>query len=101
MASAITYVSQNGKICLVDKLDWTQPKTKQGAGLIKKLGLASPLFLLDSPSTPVLRSLRNITGVGVLAAEVVNAFDVLKHNELVITLGAMAKLEKRLSGEPA
>lgn len=98
LASAITYVSQNGKICLLDKLDWSKPKTKQGASLIKKLGLASPLFVLDTPTEPVIRSLRNIPGVGIIEAEVVNALDVLKHNELVMTVGSLAKLEKRIAG---
>ena len=44
--------------------------------------------------TLVYRSFRNIEGVDVAAASLINVYDLVRHNKLVITKDAIAKLEE-------
>ena len=79
--------------------DWqcTEPKTKVVAHALKSLGVdgASVLLATNGVDANVWRSARNISGVRVLPASDLNAWDLLRHHNLVVTVAAMDQLLSR------
>jgi len=76
--------------------DWqcAEPKTKVVAQALKSLGVdgASVLLATNGVDANVWRSARNISGVRVLPAGDLNAWDLLRHRNLVVTVAAMDQL---------
>ena len=63
------------------------PKTKEITDALNRLGIASDikvLIILAAPSDTVLRSVRNLEKVKLIAANQLNVFDLLNANKLVI-----------------
>ena len=63
------------------------PKTKEITDALNRLGIASNkkvLIILAAPSDNVLRSVRNLEKVKLIAANQLNVFDLLNANKLVI-----------------
>ena len=76
--------------------DWqcAEQKTKVVAQALKSLGVdgASVLLATNGVDANVWRSARNISGVRVLPASDLNAWDLLRHRNLVVTVAAMDQL---------
>ena len=64
---------------------------------IKENDGGSVLLATDGVDSNVWRSARNIAGVRVLPAEELNAWDLLRHRKLVVTVAAMDQLLGRVS----
>jgi len=79
---------------LLSGWDCSEPKTKVVAQSLSALGVASDSVLLatDGVDVNLWRSARNISGVRVLPAGDLNAWDLLRHRKLVVTVAAMDKL---------
>ncbi|MFH2137778.1 MAG: 50S ribosomal protein L4 [Candidatus Omnitrophota bacterium] len=72
-------------------------KTKDFAVVVKTLKLErKTLFVCNAPDDSLLRSSRNIQQVNLKRWEMLNAFDVLSYNNLVITEDALTQLTERL-----
>lgn len=72
-------------------------KTKEIITLLQHISpnkkkITSTLFLVDKKTDNVVRGVRNIKGVSVLHTDLINAYDVLKHDVLLITKEAIEKL---------
>lgn len=69
-------------------------KTKEFASLLNKLpdAKSGTLILTDKKVDNVLRAVKNIKGVTVLSLDAVNAYEVLKHNLLLLTKEAVVGL---------
>lgn len=70
-------------------------KTKEFVSLLKKLPDAKSkiLILIDKKLDNVLRAVKNLPGVTVLSVEAINAYEVLKHDLLLLTKEAVEKLK--------
>jgi large subunit ribosomal protein L4 len=55
----------------------------------------STLVLHDSKDKEIFVSGRNLEGVGIINLDNINILDILKHKRLVMTLGALEKIEER------
>ncbi|MCH2213203.1 MAG: 50S ribosomal protein L4 [Fuerstiella sp.] len=88
---------------MLSQWDCSEPKTKIVAQSLKSLGVAGASVLLatDGPDSNLWRSARNIQGVRVLPAADLNAWDLLRHRNLVVTVAAMDKLLGRSSSVTA
>ncbi len=75
------------------------PKTKVVVQALKALGVdgGSVLLATDGHDADVWRSARNVAGVKVLPAGDLNAWDLLRHRNLVVTVAAMDQLLGRVS----
>ncbi len=93
----------DNEVTVIDDLSFTEPKTKEMAGVLKALKLEgiSCLIGTDTEQTGVYKSGRNIRGVGVLPAERMNAYEVLRRKQLVLTRAAFEKLRKPESAKQA
>ncbi len=96
LISSLSAKQSEKKLLVIDNIDIKKPKTKIMAGIISKLNLKKPLFILPSRSPDFINSTRNIPNTHSCLAENVCSYYVLSHSELVITKGGIKKLEERL-----
>ncbi len=94
---------QDEQAVLLSQWDCSEPKTKVVAQSLKSLGVAggSVLLATDGVDANLWRSARNIEGVRVLPAGDLNAWDLLRHRNLVVTVAAMDQLLGRTSAATA
>jgi len=101
LRGALTQRAREGALVVVDSLELEAIKTRRMAEVLQGLGLAGQgvLIVLDAPNPNVERSARNLPGVGVLRAEGLNVYDVLRHPKLLLTRAALAAVSGRLAGK--
>ncbi len=96
VAEGVKDKANGGKLFIMNRLEFAQPKTKLMAGVLKALKLEKPLVLVDKKSDNLVLASRNIPGVSLKTADEVNALDVVSHRECVMTQEAYTGLLKRL-----
>ena len=96
---ALSSKAQNGLV-VVDSLDLKDAKTKALAETFGKNGWSGKVLVIDGETVNegFRRAAGNLPGVNVLPAVGANVYDILKHDTLVLTKDAVAKLEARFNG---
>ncbi|NMA54481.1 MAG: 50S ribosomal protein L4 [Firmicutes bacterium] len=84
------------KFVVLENLDLPAVKTKEMAKVLANLGANKALIVTAGRDVAVQRSARNIPGVETLEASALNTYDILRHDHLVITRDAVAKVEEVL-----
>jgi large subunit ribosomal protein L4 len=99
--SALTQWLSEDAITVVDSIELDEYKTKRMVEMLSALGLAGQkvLIVLDDAMPQIEASVRNIPGVGLIRAEGLNVYDVLRHPKMLITKAALDAVQKRL-GKP-
>jgi large subunit ribosomal protein L4 len=84
------------KIKIIDELPLEAPKTKTAYQLLAKLGMAdSKCLILDEGKTDILnKSFRNIPGVVFKRASLVNPYDLLLCDYLLLTQKGLKEVEE-------
>ncbi|HPQ69535.1 MAG TPA: 50S ribosomal protein L4 [bacterium] len=95
--SALSMKLAEGKLLIVDELSLPEIKTKRFADLMTRLGVQSGLFIIESKDEVVEKSARNIPKAKVLRVDGLNVYDLLRYEYLVLTKGAVAKIEGALA----
>jgi large subunit ribosomal protein L4 len=99
LRSALTDALQNGKLAVVDGLEWDEPKTKQAVQVLGALELAGRvLVVLPAPSASgaVEKSFRNLPNVKLAYAGGLGTYDVLLADRILFTADSL----DRLTGGP-
>ncbi len=100
LRSALTDALQSGKIAVVDRLAFEEPKTKEAAGLLKALSLEGKVLLvLPEPEDTIERSFRNLPSVRISYAKSLGTYEILRADRVLFTDAAVGILES--SGEVA
>ncbi|HWR72136.1 MAG TPA: 50S ribosomal protein L4 [Nitrospirota bacterium] len=95
LISALAAKVSENKLIILDKLSFSEPKTKQMAGLLDKLGVAeSALVLLTAENKNVALAARNIPNVKVLRMGNINVYDLLKYRYLITTQDAITAMQE-------
>ena len=94
-ALTVRYAASNMKV--LDKLELTDISTKSFFGIVKTLSLTKPLFIIDQKDETVEKSARNIPYVKVLRVEGLNVYDIIRHDQLIMTLDALKKVQEVLA----
>jgi large subunit ribosomal protein L4 len=81
---------------VLDKLELEAISTKNFNGIVKTFSLTKPLFVIDKKDELVEKSARNIPFVKVLRVEGLNVYDIIRHEQLVLTLDALKRIEEVL-----
>lgn len=94
--TALSAKLKDGEITFIDDLSIEKPRTKDMVSIIKNLGLEGQNLLIVIPKdNNVIRlSARNIPEVNVMRAADLNTYSVISHDRLLITKGAVAKIEE-------
>lgn len=93
--SVLTSKLKDDELIVLDSLSFEAPKTKEAANILNAIEAGKKAYVITAENDSVIyRSFRNIEGVDVAAANLVNVYDLVRHNKLVITKDAIAKLEE-------
>lgn len=101
LATSLSEKARADALVVVDSLALEATKTKEMAKALSALkASASVLIVADGAGSAVLRTVRNIPSVDTLPAYQLNAYDVMRHKKLVMTVDAVRKAEALLSAPP-
>ncbi|MCW5554055.1 MAG: 50S ribosomal protein L4 [Verrucomicrobiae bacterium] len=89
-----------GDVVVVDELKLGSPKTREFVGVMNALELKGTTLVIapELDKTLVLAS-RNLPNVKFITSDLVNTYDVLRPDKLLITRSAFEKIEARLNQE--
>ncbi|HWW66884.1 MAG TPA: 50S ribosomal protein L4 [Solirubrobacterales bacterium] len=97
MRAALSVHAERDSVAVLDAAAFETPSTKQAAGALEKWGAKrSTLILLSGEETGAVKSFRNIPRVQVVEVGAVGVADVIGAASLVVSEGALAKLQERL-----
>ncbi|MBI4236657.1 MAG: 50S ribosomal protein L4 [Chloroflexi bacterium] len=86
---------QEGSLILLDSWSMEQPRTKEMAQALARLGVAGRALLVTrDPEPGVVLSARNLEQVKTLPAASLNVGDLLAHRHLVMTVDALRRAEE-------
>lgn len=97
LRSALTVRNQGAHLLVLDKLELPSISTKSFAGIMKTLNLSKPLVVVQGKDEVLEKSARNIPYTKVLRTEGLNVYDVMRHEQLMVTVDALKKIEEALS----
>jgi large subunit ribosomal protein L4 len=97
---AIARKVQSQDIVVIDELAFSEPKTKEMAGILKALKLAGTTTLVTTAALDanVYRSARNIDKVTVSPVGELNALAVLQPRKMLVTRAALDAIKERAAG---
>ena len=93
--SVLTSKLENNELVVVDSLALENSKTKEAKAALSALNAEKKAYVVTAERDDlVYRSFRNLAGVDVAEARLINVYDLVRHDKLVITKDAIAKLEE-------
>lgn len=97
LRSALAVKFQEQKLTVVDQFNLEEPKTKVFAGALRKLGVEkSVLVVSDAANRNLELSSRNVEGCDLVRHHRVHPYQVLSHDRLLISEGALTRLAEAL-----
>ncbi len=85
----------DGELKVLDKFDFTEPKTKKMIEALLALGIeSSALIVTQEPEENVIKSARNIPDIKTMPAAILNIIDILSYKTLLMTEAAVRVAEK-------
>lgn len=94
LLSALSSKLAEGKVIVVDELDFAVPKTKEMIRILGNLDARNALVVLGDDAANTVLSLRNIVGVDAVPFNGMNTYNILYHDNLIITKAALALIEE-------
>lgn len=93
--SVLTNKFRNNELVVLEDLNLENYKTKEAVEILNKVNADKKAYVVIAESNDkVYRSFKNIEGVDLEKANLINVYDLVRHNKLVITKDAIAKLEE-------
>ena len=100
--SVLSAKAADGSLQVISKLSLDKPRTKDVVALLGNLGLErSTLVVTEDTDRNIVTSARNLERVKVLPAPYLNVADMLSHQHLLMTVGAVRKAEQLWGGDRA
>ena len=97
LRSALTEKLKDGHVVVIDALTVSDHKTRTAVALLKGLGVDGKAVLIDvAPDQSLSRGVQNLTGVKLVPSARVTARDVLEAGRVIVTRGAMERLQEAL-----
>ncbi len=96
LASALSSKARDNKITILDQISVEAPKTKIMAGLLGKLKIRGSkiVFLFEGIDENLCKSGRNIRGLVLKRASLVNPYDLFNSDFLIMTREALKTVEE-------
>lgn len=93
--SVLTSKVNDNELIVLDELKLDSYKTKEANEILNKINANKKAYVVIAENDDkVYRSFRNIEGCNVEKANLINVYDLLRHDKLVITKDAINKLEE-------
>ena len=95
--SALSYKAKNNNIVVLEELSFKSPKTKDFVSVLKNLNIdgEKSLFVTSQKDDNTLLSSRNLSNTKVITAEMLNTYDILHSDKLIISDKAFVQIEKQ------
>lgn len=94
LKSVLTAKVAEEKLIVVDSIKFEEIKTKNMIAVLDNLKAEKALVVLDGNDKNVVLSAKNIPGVQTASTNTINVYDILKHDKLIVTKDAVAKIEE-------
>ena len=95
LKSALSAKAAETKIVVIDEIKMEAPKTKEFAAFLTAVNAAKkPLVVTAAADQNVVKSGRNIPGCEVTFANLLNVYDIVNANTLVVDKAALQKIEE-------
>ena len=93
--SVLTSKLNNDELIVVDSLKFDNVKTKEAKAALVALNADKKAYVVTAEKCDdTYRAFRNIAGVDVAEARLINVYDLVRHDKLVISKDAIAKLQE-------
>lgn len=93
LVSALSDKANDKSIVGLTGIDKVSGKTKEIVKLLEKLKIKNALIVTEGKNDNIIRAVRNIPGVDVLNADLINAYEILRHEMLLLTKAAVKGLK--------
>ena len=98
LRAALAEKAQQGELIIVDALAAGEVKTKAAAELLARFGVTETAVLIDVvPDDNLVKSVRNIRGVSLVASQRVTARAVIGARRVIATQAAIERLQEALA----
>jgi large subunit ribosomal protein L4 len=97
MRSVLSELLRQERLVVVDKLELSQPKTRDLVARLKELELGQVLIVVKSYSDNLCLAARNLRSVDVLDVREINPVSLVRYEKILATTGAIKALEEQLS----
>ena len=95
LKSALSAKAAENNVVVIDSIKMDSVKTKTFAGFLNAVGAEKkPLVVTAEADQIVVKSGRNIPGCEVTFANLLNVYDIVNANKLVVDKAALAKIEE-------
>lgn len=95
LKSALSAKVAEGSLIVLDSIQLDAIKTKPVAAMLQAIGAdAKTLIVSADVDKNLVLSARNLAGVKTTIASVLNVYDILKYDKVVVTRDAVAKIEE-------
>ena len=95
LKSALSAKAAETAIVVIDEIKMDAPKTKEFAAFLNAVGVqGKALVVTAEANTNVVKSGRNIPGCQITFANLLNVYDVVNANQLVVDKAALQKIEE-------
>ncbi len=92
--SALTSRVQENKLFVLDELKFDEIKTKAFKKVLDNLNVKKALVVIPEQDQNVYLSGRNLPGVEISTASMINVYDILKYDTFVVTKAGVEKIEE-------
>ena len=94
LKSALSDKAAGGNIVVVDGLKMDAIKTKTMKGLLDAMSVTKSVVITAEKDEIIVKSARNIPGVVTTPANLINVYDIVNANQLIIDKAALATIEE-------
>lgn len=96
IAAILSQLARENRLTVVERFTVDAPKTRLVAQKLKSLGIESALLVTDNLDDNLMLAARNLPNVLVLEPRHIDPLSLIRFPRLVVTQGAIAKLEELL-----
>ena len=97
IAAILSQLAREDRLAVVDNFSVDAPKTKLVAQKLKSMGLDAVLVITDSLDDNLMLASRNLPNVLVLEAQQADPVSLVRFPKVLLTKGAVAKMEEMLA----
>ena len=97
LRSVLSELVRQDRLVITDSIEMKAPKTKELAGMLKKLDLDNVLIVNEAFDEKVFLSARNLPDVGICDAASIDPVVLIRFEKVLMTMPALKMIEERLS----
>ncbi|MCI5674713.1 MAG: 50S ribosomal protein L4 [Ezakiella sp.] len=94
LKSALTDKFEGGNLVVVDEIKFDAPKTREMIAFLNNIKANKPLIVTESLDKNTYLSARNLQKTAVTYADLINVYEIIKHDTLVLSESAVKRLEE-------